>query len=249
MDNKKESWESGIKILKNMQVIIPLRLLLVCNQIAGKVRGDEFSIVTNIAKKEDTELILAEDYYIPKQVVASTSIEYQPDEYKFNCVIHRHPDGMNNFSTTDQQYINQNFELSILYTKEDGFVQGVYNLRHENNYLIQLPVEIFIDYGIEDIDISNIQKPAPLVVVEKRKHKSRHERRISDLDLDRAVEPDTRKEKLFPEESLDYSMMKDFMLEEVNTEFQDINYRLTNLEESVFHHSGISSFGSEGYTF
>ena len=234
-NDKKEIWDSGIKILKKMQVIIPLRLLLVCNQIADKMDGDEFSILANISEKENTELKLSEDYYIPKQIVSTASIAYQPDEYNFNTVIHRHPDGFNSFSTTDQNFINQNFLLSVLYTKSQGFVNGLYNLRHENGYLIQLPVEIFVDYGIDEIDISNIQKPAPLMIIDKpRKQKSKHDRKRDwDLDL-----PEHR-EKLFPEETMDYALMKDFMLDEINGEIQDLQYRINNLEESIYHNTGL----------
>jgi hypothetical protein len=232
--DKPETWESGIKILKRMQVIIPLKLLLVCNQIAEKVREDEFSIVTNIAEKDDIEMTLSEEFYIPKQIVSHSSIEYQPDEYKFNCVIHRHPDGFNSFSSTDQNYINQNFELSILYTKRDGFVAGLYNLKHENGYLIQLPVEIYVNYGIDDIELTNIQKPAPLMVIEKpsRKSKARHDRNklesTFDIDLERIDKEDSR--KLLIEEKL-----------EVTEQIQGIEFRLDNLEDAFFHQSSFAT--------
>lgn len=250
-DKKPEAWESGLKILKRMQVVIPLKLLLVCNQIADKIE-DEFSIVTNILEKDDTELTLSEEFYIPKQIVSHSSIDYLPDEYHFNTVIHRHPDGCNGFSSTDQNYINQNFELSILYTKRDGFVAGQYNLRHENGYLIQLPVEIFVDYGIDEIDITNIQKPAPLVVIDKpKKHRSREPKpRLfdseHDWDLHKFDTIPERKEKLLTEEKLDYSLMKDFLLEEVTEQLQGIEYRLDNIEDMVFHQT---SFGTNGSPF
>ena len=243
--SKAEAWESGIKILKRMQVVIPLKLLLVCNQIADKVNEDEFSIVTNIAEKDDIEITLSEEFYIPKQIVSHSNIEYQPDDYKFNCVIHRHPDGCNSFSSTDQQFINQNFELSILYTKQDGFVAGQYNLRHENGYLIQLPVEIYVNYGIYDVNVDNIQKPAPLLVIDKfhkkprnRKDKFRNSDATFDIDLDRIEKED---KKLLLEEKLDYAMMKDFLLEEINEQIQGMEYRLDNLEDAFFHQASFAN--------
>ena len=250
--DKKESWDSNIKILKKIEVILPLKLLLVCNQISDKVRGDEFSIVVNIKEKDNETIELSEEYYIPKQIVTSTSIEYLKDEYKNNCVIHRHPDGMNNFSSTDKTFINQNFELSILYTKQDGFVAGIYNLKHDD-YVIQIPVECFVNYGIEDIDVSNIEKPAPLMIIDKnRKTKSKYKDKEIELvakhewDLDRTDTIPERKVKLFPEETLDYTMMKEFMLEEVTGEIQDLHYRLETLEESIYHNTG---FNCEGPMF
>jgi hypothetical protein len=244
--DKPEAWESGIKILKRMQVIIPLKLLLICNQIADKVKEDEFSIVTNIAEKDDIELTLSEEFYVPKQEVNHSNINYLPDEYNFNTVIHRHPDGCNSFSSTDQNYINQNFELSLLYTKRDGFVAGQYNLRHTNGYLIQLPVEIFVDYGIEEIDLSNICKPAPLIVIDKpKKHRGRESKsRIIETehewDLHKFDSIPERKDKLLLEEKLDYSMMKDFLLEEVTEQIQGMEYRLDNLEDAFFHQANFS---------
>jgi hypothetical protein len=246
---KSEAWESGLKILKKMQVVIPLKLLLVCNQIADKIE-DEFSIVTNIFEKDDIELTLSEEFYIPKQEVNSSYINYHPDEYKFNTVIHRHPDNCNSFSSTDQNYINQNFELSILYTKRDGFIAGQYNLKHENGYLIQLPVEIFVDYGIDEIDLGNIGKPAPLVVIDKsKKHKGREPKsRILDTehewDLRKFDTIPERKDKLLFEEKLDYAMMKDFLLEEINEQIQGMEYRLDNLEDMVFHQASFATNGS-----
>jgi len=242
---KIEAWESGIKILKKIDVVIPLKLLLICNQIADKVQGDEFSIVTNIQEKDETEISLSDEFYIPKQRVSHSNIEYLPDDYKYNCVIHRHPDGCNSFSNTDQEYINQNFELSILYTKRDGFVNGLYNLRHENGYLIQIPVDIFVDYNIDEIDISNIQKPAPLVVFHKkprnRKDKFRNTDATFDIDLDQ-IERDDK--KLLLEEKLDYSLIKDFLMEEINEQIQGMEYRLDNLEDMVFHQSSFATNGS-----
>ncbi len=148
-------WESGIKILNAVKVIIPLKLLLVCNQIADRLSGEEFSILVNLTEK-DKVIRLSEEFHIPQQVVSNASIDYIPEDYNFNTVIHRHPDGMNSFSSTDKNFINQNFKLSILYTHKDGFVHGVYNLKHDN-YLVQLPIEISVDMGIEMIDIQNIQ--------------------------------------------------------------------------------------------
>lgn len=148
-------WESGIKILDAVKVIIPLKLLLVCNQIADRLSGEEFSILVNLTEK-DKVIRLSEEFHIPQQVVSNASIDYIPEDYNFTTVIHRHPDGMNSFSSTDKNFINQNFKLSILYTHKEGFVHGVYNLKHDN-YLVQLPIEISVDVGLDLIDIQNIQ--------------------------------------------------------------------------------------------
>lgn len=157
-ENKPEqsTWESDLKIIDKIKVIVPLKLLLVCNSITAKLDGEEFSIVTNIESRTSDTITLSDKFYIPKQRVTSGSIDYLPDEYSHTVVIHRHPDGMNNFSKTDQEFINQNFELSLLYTEKDYFVNGVYNLKYEEA-IIPIPVKPVIDYGLEEIDIANIE--------------------------------------------------------------------------------------------
>jgi len=248
---KVEAWTSGIKLLSKLDIIVPLKLLLVCNQLAEneKIGDDEFSIVTNILEKDDMEITLDENYYIPRQEVSHSSIDYLPDDCEgksYNVVIHRHPDGCNSFSSTDREFINQNYELSLLYTKRDGFINGIYNLKHDNGYLIQLPVQIFVDYGIQEINIENIQKPAPLVVFHKkprnRKDKFRNSDATFDIDLDRIEKEDSR--KLLLEEKLDYSLIKDFILEELNEQIQGMEYRLDNLEDAFFHQSSFVTNGS-----
>lgn len=154
-ESTKCAWESDLKVIEKMKVIVPLKLLLVCNSIVAKLDGEEFSIVSNISKRTSDTLTLSKQYYIPRQRVTSGSIDYLPDEYSHSVVIHRHPNGLNSFSRTDQEFINQNFELSLLYTAEEYFVNGLFNLKHEDA-IIPIPVRPVIDYGIEEIDISNI---------------------------------------------------------------------------------------------
>lgn len=149
-------WESDLKIINRIKVIVPLKILLVCNSIVSKLDDEEFSIVTTIESRTPDTITLSENYYIPKQKVTSVSIDYLPDDYSHSVVIHRHPDGMNSFSKTDQDFINQNFELSLLYTASEYFVNGLYNLKYEDA-LIPIPVKTEIDYGITDIDITNIE--------------------------------------------------------------------------------------------
>ncbi len=245
LDRPKEAWESGIKVLHGIDVIIPVKLLLVCNHISDKVREDEFSILTSISERDESTLTLSKGFYIPKQRVTQHSIDYLPDQYSFNTVIHRHPDGMNTFSSTDREYINQNFELSILYTKAEGFVHGVFNLKHDD-YLIQLPIAIYIDYGLRNIDLSNIERESLLTSLKKERRPRRQSKSwdITRLDTSSGIkseadsglglfssEPD--REKLLPEENLDYAMMKDLLLEDVNMQMEDMEYRLTSLEEAI----------------
>lgn len=233
--SSKEEWCSGIKVLESVDIIIPVKLLHVCNYIANKVKGNEFSILTNILEKDDNTITLSDEFYVPKQKVATSSIDYLPDPEAslFNTVIHRHPNGLNNFSATDKNYINQNFQLSLLYTKEDGFVNGIYNLNH-NDYLIQLPVEVYIDNGIEDIDISNIEQEQFSLTFNRHSKKKRL--------LDKEQWRSDKFDEFFPEEKMDYGLMKDIMLEDVNTELKDLDQRVSIIEDTMIY-SGSHMYG------
>ncbi|MBS1551552.1 MAG: hypothetical protein JST15_05745 [Bacteroidetes bacterium] len=153
---EQSTWESDLKIIDKIKVIVPLKILLVCNSIVAKLDGEEFSIVTSISKRSSDTITLSDDYYIPKQKVTAGSIDYLPDQYSHSVVIHRHPDNLNNFSRTDNEFINQNFELSLLYTEKEYFVNGVFNLKYEDA-IIPVPVSTVIDYGLEEINIDNIE--------------------------------------------------------------------------------------------
>lgn len=154
--NHSNTWEADLTIISRMQVIIPVKLYLACLQISNRVSSNEFSIVTDIKEKDSIKIQLSDTFYIPKQKVTPGSIDYLPDTYKHNVCIHRHPNGCNGFSSTDKEFINQNFELSLLYTKSEGFINGIYNLKTDEKTIVQLPVEILIDHDFERIDISNI---------------------------------------------------------------------------------------------
>lgn len=252
------AWESGIKLLESVKVIIPLKLLLVCNQIADRLSGEEFSILVNLSEK-DKIIRLSEEFYIPQQVVAATSIDYIPEDYNFNTVIHRHPDGLNSFSSTDKNFINQNFRLSVLYTRKDGFICGVYNLKHDES-IIQLPIEISVDIGMEQIDISNInivkdnflksinrtrdrsnerafgsiedkeyELPFEMHVDRRGDHRRRNHESMFDLDKEDKEKANKILEKL-SEENLDYNLLKKLLLEEVNDNIYELEGRLSEME-------------------
>ena len=186
MQRTENQWESELNIISSIQVVIPVKLYLVCNHIAGKVGGNEFSIVTDIKEKDNQNILLTDNFYIPKQKVNPSNIDYLPDVYNHSVCIHRHPDGCNGFSSTDKDYINQNFILSLLYTKRDGFVNGIYNMRLDDKTIIQLPVEIKVDYNLEEINIENIVEEKDLFADDElltRKDKKRlSKKKEEDLD-------------------------------------------------------------------
>lgn len=157
--NDQPGWVEESTITRKMNVHIPLKLQLVCNNIAKRVGGNEFSIYCRIDRKEGNNIYLSDFYVIPEQTVSPASIDYGKDpDTKVDTVIHRHPDGLNSFSGTDESYINRNFECSILYTKAGGFVYGIYNMDMGNDVKLRLDVEPIITDGLGEIDISMIKE-------------------------------------------------------------------------------------------
>ena len=106
-------------------------------------------------KFENEIFILDNDFYVPSQKVSGASIDFE-EEPPAGCngVIHRHPNGCNSFSGVDDNYINKNFEFSLLYVNNSIHL-GILNLE-VNGYRIQLPLKIEISYAITNLDENEI---------------------------------------------------------------------------------------------
>ena len=128
----------GFNYTNKVKVEVPFHIHCVLEHLASKT-DDEYSIVMDV-EKIPGGFRLSEVYRIPLQEVTTVSIDYKEDCPE-PCVIHRHPDGCNSFSSTDRDYINQNFALSLLYTKEKGVFHGQYNLKLDENTFVQLDVD------------------------------------------------------------------------------------------------------------
>jgi hypothetical protein len=114
-------------------------------------------------------------------------------------------------------------------------VNGVFNLKLEH-YLVQIPVEIYVDYGLEEIDISNIERETFVSPFNRGKNDKWHKGRDGGFDI--FSDSNNKAEaNLFPEETFDYSMMREMMLDEINSEIQNLDHRVTNIEDSMFHGS------------
>jgi hypothetical protein len=217
-NNNSNSWEADLTIINRMLVIIPVKLYLACLQISNRVSSNEFSIVTDIKEKDSSKILLSDTFYIPKQKVTPGSIDYLPDSYKHNVCIHRHPNGCNGFSPTDKEFINQNFELSLLYTKSEGFINGIYNLKTDDKTIVQLPVEILIDHDFEKIDISNISVEDDIF----RKDEIQVSKRLTEPEPEEILEPATKEDVDLLEARMD--MLEDAMVYSGERRFEYGNF-------------------------
>jgi len=156
-------WDSGIKIIKKPRILIPYRLLSICNAIQRKVGHNEFSILVKGAWNSEG-FKLSTDFVIPKQEVGGASVDYKEDltKYKqqgYNAVIHSHPFKSSSFSYADDEHINSHFRASVLYSMGD-FTTAVISIQINEHLLLQVEAEVEVMHEEEeiDIDISNIQE-------------------------------------------------------------------------------------------
>jgi len=134
-----EVWSSGCEYNDAVLIRVPFSIFCAMKYLASKT-DLEYSIVMGIRDIEGG-FQLEENYRIPKQEVARTFIDYKEDCPE-PCVIHRHPNNMNVFSTVDAEYINQNFKVSLLFTDIGGFVNGQAMIKFGDSTYVKQKVKI-----------------------------------------------------------------------------------------------------------
>ncbi|MFA4798683.1 hypothetical protein [Pyrococcus kukulkanii] len=115
----KNVWE-GIKVIEP-KVIVPQEVIDILKAIEKKIRRDvEFSVLFKGGWTEEGFKVEPE-FIIPKQKVSYASVDYTDEKMAeyiqqgYVVVVHKHPSGIRSFSATDEEYINQNFDCSLLY--------------------------------------------------------------------------------------------------------------------------------------
>jgi hypothetical protein len=114
-------WDTDTKVIEVKDFIgsvkIPIEILGVSYQILNEIETDEFSFLAKIISSEKNEFTLGKEFYIPEQEVSGTSVNFLEKNLpkEFDVVIHRHPNGLKEFSKTDQESINSHFKISILF--------------------------------------------------------------------------------------------------------------------------------------
>lgn len=161
-------WDSDMKIVSKLSLLIPRKILKICNKIQSSLPGMEFSILVR-GEWDEGGFLLSEDYVIPRQEVGAASVDYKEDlsSYKqlgYNTVIHSHPFASSSFSHSDKESINAHFDCSVLYSQKN-FTTASIKVQISPSVQLQIKPEIdIIDEDIEEIDISNIERK-PCVTV------------------------------------------------------------------------------------
>lgn len=162
-----DTWDSGLHIITgsaNYTVCVPATIAAVVKAIDEQVTT-EFSVFCKINSVQNSRIYLSEEYFIPEQEVTSCSVEYKESAPAgFDVVIHKHPSTLKEFSATDEEYINSNFSLSILYCQEQFVLASLKTIY--NGLLFQLKTNnIEIVFPETDVDISKIKEKAPVLPI------------------------------------------------------------------------------------
>lgn len=114
-------WDSGITCIKecphkteSIELIITLDVYTKLIYLQDKYSDTEFTVFGNAILQQDDSYLLS-DITIPKQTVAHSSVDDIEIDGVYNVIIHKHPgDNPGGFSTVDEEYANQNHDISIL---------------------------------------------------------------------------------------------------------------------------------------
>lgn len=152
-------WESGLEVVKSpVTIVVPSSLVNVVSAIEAQIRDSEFSVYVKANMDDVACIVVSEEYYIPDQDVTMASVEYNdPPVDGFNAVLHKHPSGMKVFSSTDDKYINQNFDVSLLWC-DKKFVNAIVNYEIRRGVKLQLEGRVVVDDGttLPSVDVSKI---------------------------------------------------------------------------------------------
>jgi hypothetical protein len=151
-------WKSGLEVFTTPVIYVPERISKAMKHIDRRIdSGVEFSIYCK-SKVELPGVWVDDAFMLPEQDVTMSSIEYKEDPDGYNTVIHKHPGKVDMFSTVDDEYINTNFDVSLLWLKARGFVAGIVNIMISDGLKLQLVADVVVveDRIDFDIDVTKI---------------------------------------------------------------------------------------------
>ena len=184
---KVEVMDSGLVVLEDVKVHVPLEVLVVCRKIQEKVGKNEFSILCK-GRWSERGYEVGKEYVVPKQEVSGASVDYKEglEKYKrdgYVVVIHSHPWGGGGFSRDDDETINSHFECSVLFGGKE-FTNAVVTVEVMEGVKLMVDAEIVVEYDTDvEVDTSNIteKKHEYLYPLGKR-------RKVVEMDEDELLE-------------------------------------------------------------
>jgi hypothetical protein len=156
---------TGLIIARRAKIRIPAkvgrRMLAALGLIPHE--GLEYGMVLKGTWKPDEVTVdVTEDFFVPAQLVTPAHIEFteQMPGPEWNVVIHRHPHGVNSFSGTDRNSINEEFLASMIFMPPWGFPDAIVNIPLADGVKVQIPafVEVVGPMFLEEAEIREVIK-------------------------------------------------------------------------------------------
>lgn len=125
-------WNTGLKVVECpvfntfRRLLVQKRILFVMRELDRLFPDTEFLIYARASIDGTSGRVY--DPAIPKQVVSYGSVHVTRPDVTRNAVIHKHPPYVYMFSFIDDEYINSNNDVSLLYV--DGeIIEGIVRIR------------------------------------------------------------------------------------------------------------------------
>jgi len=154
---------SGIRLITKPTIYVDESIDDTFRRVAREIKGAEFSFFYKLESIEGWEFTVDPDGFFPRQRSTASHIEYDEPRpsFDYRVVIHRHPDNCNNFSPDDNNFINVNFDISLIWTERDGFVRAQLNWLNEGDRMV-LPADVIVTYDTSKETKKYLKKIKPL---------------------------------------------------------------------------------------
>ena len=160
----KKAWETDLDVRNTPTIIIPykvhLKILSIEKKVLEKYNNVEFSVLLK-GHWKGIDFVIEDDLVIPKQEVSYASVNFDEidlakyDDY--NCIVHRHPDTVPEFSYSDYNTLTRNYDVSLLLNKHK-YTDATVRIPFNGNYIWIDNPELIVMADDIDIDISNIKR-------------------------------------------------------------------------------------------
>jgi len=125
-----DGWDTGVEIVRGCPVArrrgAPI-VLVRWSVLAAAARLEELlgdvEFLLYAKARKNGKYIVVDEPVVPKQRVSYASVTVEEPIHGTNAVLHRHPSGLASFSDVDDEHINANNDVSILWV--DGWVAKV----------------------------------------------------------------------------------------------------------------------------
>lgn len=157
VENKEKVVVVSKPIPKTAKVYIPVSLIYAMQTIGAIKSLDrmEYALLYKVEVIDKlTYRIVDNDFICPKQEVTETTVRILTDKmsveeldiyHTYNGVVHRHPNGVERFSVTDDVNLNKLFQVSLLFLKDYKIPKCIVNvaLDAETMFQIDATMEVY----------------------------------------------------------------------------------------------------------